>query len=211
MDDLMTDAQIRPLLTRLRDYHEETYQHSLRVCLLSLDLGIQLHLSPSDLWYLGRASLLHDIGKLDIPSDILNKPSALTAHELKIMRQHVRLGFWVIQSMEHDLPDYEVVKKIAVAHHEFSTTPYPRSHTARMRKSAPAERRNIDQTIHYLSQIVAIADMTDALHSARAYKRGFSRTEIELILRREFQGDSILVDYAMWRLAEDVHLNVAPH
>jgi len=212
LDDLVSDIQISGLLNRLRNYHAETHQHSLRVCLLSLDLGIQLHLSPSDLWYLGRASLLHDIGKLEIPSEILNKPSALTPSEIKIMRQHVRLGFWAIQAMEHDLPDYEIVKKIAVAHHEFSTTPYPRSRTViRQKTIADAERRSDDQTIDYLSQIVAVADMTDALRHAPSYKRGFSRSEIESILRNEFQGDPSLVEYAVWRLTDENNHPVTYH
>lgn len=212
LDDLVTDTQISHLLGRLHNYHEETYQHSLRVCLLSLDMGIQLHLSPSDLWYLGRASLLHDIGKLEIPSEILDKPTALTPSEIKIMRHHVRLGFWAIQALENELPDYEIVKKIAVAHHEFSTTPYPRSRRAiPQRKIDNAERRRNDQTIDYLSQIVAVADMTDALHHARSYKRGFSRTEIESILRQEFQGDQALVEYAVWRLADENNRSVTYH
>lgn len=212
LDDLIADAQISELLARLRDYHAETYHHSERVCLLSLDLGIQLRLSPSDLWYLGRASLLHDIGKLEIPSEILDKPTALTASEIKVMRHHVRLSFWAIQSMERDLPAYEIVKKIAVAHHEFSTTPYPRDGTdPKQIALATSDRRKTDQSIHYLSQIVAIADMTDALRNVRSYKRGFSRTEIEYILRREFRGDPTLVDYAIWRLTEEIHAPAGYH
>ncbi len=212
LDDLVADPKINTVLVRLRDYHEETYNHSRRVCLLSLDLGIQLHLSPSDLWYLGRASLLHDIGKLEIPSEILDKPTALTASEIKVMRQHVRLSFWAIQSMETELPDYEIVKKIAVAHHEFSTTPYPRDGTdPRQVALASSDRRKTDQSIHYLSQIVAISDMTDALRHVRAYKRGFTCSEIEHILRREFRGDPQLVDYAIWRLTGDPHRATGYH
>ncbi len=212
LDDLLNDKQINLLLAQLHDYHAETYEHSRRVCLLSLDLGIQLRLSPSDLWYLGRASLLHDIGKLEIPSAILDKPAALTSHEVKVMRQHVRLSFWAIQSMEKELPEYETVKKIAVAHHEFSTTPYPRNGTdPRQVKLATSDRRRTDQSIHYLSQIVAISDMTDALWHARSYKRGFSRSEIAYILRGEFQGDPTLVEYAIWRLNEDGQAPVSYH
>ncbi|MCB0063872.1 MAG: HD domain-containing protein, partial [Caldilineaceae bacterium] len=161
LEELLSDPQIRAQLARLRDYHGETYHHSLRVCLLSLDLGIQLHLSPSDLWYLGRASLLHDIGKLEIPTEILDKPSALTPQEHQEMRKHVRLSFWAIQSMESQLQAYDVVKKIAVAHHEFTTTPYPRNGKMSLTDEALlSERRRTDKSISYLSQIVAIADMT---------------------------------------------------
>lgn len=207
LDDLLADKQINAQLLKLRDHHTESYQHSLRVCLLSLDMGIQLRLSPSDLWYLGRASLLHDIGKLDIPAEILNKPSALTSNELSLMRQHVRLGFWAIQSMESQLPDYDVVKKIAVAHHEFTKTPYPRNGIQQQQLAAEheaSERRQTDRSINYLSQIVAVADMTDALRHARSYKTGFTRTKIETILRSEFQGDPKLIDHAVWRLPDDL-------
>ncbi|MEZ4682750.1 MAG: HD domain-containing protein [Caldilineaceae bacterium] len=213
MNDLVTDSQISGLLTALCNYHEETHTHSLRVCLLSLDLGIQFHLSPSELWYLGRASLLHDIGKLEIPIEILSKPTALTTQEIKVMRQHVRLGFCAIQAMERELPAYEVVKKIAVAHHEFTTTPYPRSckDDPRYATLADFDRRNPDHKIHYLSQIVAIADMTDALRHARAYKNGFTRSKIEYILRNEFQGDSLLIDHAVWRLPEETQGQTTYH
>lgn len=203
LDDLVTDPPINTLLTQLRNYHEETYAHSCRVCLLSLDLGIQHHLSPSDLWYLGRASLLHDIGKLKIPYDLLTKPTALTPQEVNVMRQHVRLGFWTIQAMECELPAYDIVKRVAVAHHEFTTTPYPRSgKDRRIQRRLPQDRRTIEQNVHYLSQILAIADMTDALCNARAYKRTFATDEIERILRHEFQGDPHLIDHALWRLAD---------
>ena len=212
LEDLLSDKQINTQLTRLREHHSETYQHSLRVCLLSLDLGIQLHLSPSDLWYLGRAGLLHDIGKLEIPTTILDKPTALTAQEIKVMQQHVRLGFWAIQSMENQLPAYEVVKKIAVAHHEFTTSPYPRNGKAALaNRIIPSERRQTDRSISYLSQIVAIADMTDALRHARSYKQEYTRSKIEGILRHEFQGDPQLIDHAIWRLPEDPRATVAYH
>lgn len=203
LDELVTDTQINTLLTRLREHHEESYAHSCRVCLLSLDLGIQHRLSPSDLWYLGRASLLHDIGKLEIPCELLTKPAALTPQEVNVMRQHVRLGFWTIQAMERELPAYDIVKRVAVAHHEFTTNPYPRSGRDRRHLSRlPQERRTVEQNIYYLSQIVAIADMTDALRHARAYKSDFAKEDIEYILRREFQGDPSLIDQAMWRVTE---------
>lgn len=212
LEDLLSDSQINARLTRLRDYHNETYHHSLRVCLLSLDMGIQLHLSPSDLWYLGRASLLHDIGKLEIPTEILDKPAALTPQEVKQMQQHVRLGFWAIQAMESQLPDYGVVKRIAVAHHEFTTTPYPRNGANRQPTEATdAERRRLDLTIEYLSQIVAIADMSDALRNARSYKKSFTLNKIESILRNEFQGDPQLIDHAIWRLTEDFSASPVYH
>jgi len=201
--DLLRDPEINQRLTRLCNHHTESYDHSLRVCLLSLDLGIQLHLSPSELWYLGRASLLHDIGKLEIPQTILEKPAALTPQEFQLMQEHVRLGFWAIQAMENALPDYDVVKKIAVAHHEFTTTPYPRDARSRTMATATTERRQIDQTIDYLSQIVAIDEMTDALRHARAYKQGYPRSKIEQILRHEFQGDPLLIDYVVCRLPEE--------
>lgn len=212
LEELLSDQQISAQLTRLHDYHSETYQHSIRVCLLSLDLGIQLYLSPSDLWYLGRASLLHDIGKLAIPTEILDKPTALTPQEVKVMQHHVRLGFWTIQAMESQLHGYDIVKKIAVAHHEFTTTPYPRSSTKSIPKNViTSERRQTDKSISYLSQIVAIADMTDALRHARSYKTGFSRREVEWILRHEFQGDPQLIDHAVWRLSEEAHASSPCH
>ncbi len=206
LEDLLRDPEIDRRLTCLRNHHTESHEHSLRVCLLSLDLGIQLHLSPSDLWYLGRASLLHDIGKLEIPRAILEKPAALSPHEIQMMQKHVRLGFWAIQAMENELPDYDVVKKIAVAHHEFTTTPYPRDARSRAMATSTTERRKLDQTIDYLAQIVAIADMTDALRHTRAYKQGYPRTKIEQILRHEFQGDPQLIDYVLWRLPEEKSL-----
>ena len=204
LHNLATDPAISPFLLRLRNYHEETYAHSLRVCQLSLDLAIQQHLSPSDLSYLGCAGLLHDIGKLEIPRTILDKPTALTASENQIMQKHVRLSFWAIESIEAQRPDYEIVKKIAVAHHEFTTTPYPRNNTVcHLKAPKRSDRRRMDRNLYHLSQILAIADMTDALHHTRSYKRSLSRSEVECILRQEFQGDSYLVDDALWRLVEE--------
>ena len=90
----------------LKAHHYETYQHSLRVGLLSIDLGYENFDLEEDLKILGSAGLLHDIGKLKVPLSILTKEAELTEEERTILSAHPRWGF-----LELKEPESGAVKK----------------------------------------------------------------------------------------------------
>lgn len=87
-------------LTHLKKKHEYTALHSLRVSVLALALGRHLGYDEERLNILGTGALLHDIGKLRVPSEILDKPDSLTRDEFEIMKQHVPNGMKILENAE---------------------------------------------------------------------------------------------------------------
>jgi HD-GYP domain-containing protein (c-di-GMP phosphodiesterase class II) len=203
LSTLLKASGIQQYLTSLKEHHLETYQHSLRVGLLCLDLGLEWHLKPPELNILGVAGLLHDIGKQRIPKEILSKTSSLNDQEKEVMRKHPRLGFLELEGSE-----YEVARKVVIAHHEFKVNPYPRQGNDRSKRKR-TERRSRRALIDELSQIVCVADIFDALASRRAYKAPMSKEEIEGRLRTQFTGDEHLIEVILQRCEEGDSLEEA--
>lgn len=150
-------------LGQLRMFDEYTYSHNVNVSALSVALGLKIGLSQSQIKILALATLLHDIGKIRIPKEILNKPGRLTDQEFAIMKLHAPLGYKIIKD-ELRLP-FEI-SRVALEHQErYSGSGYPKG----------IKGNEIGQ----FSQICAIADVYDALCSKRVYKP--ERTSSEAI------------------------------
>jgi putative nucleotidyltransferase with HDIG domain len=194
-DRLCRDPVIAAHLNKLEQYHQETFAHSLRVALLSLDLGLQNGLDLPWLEILGQAALLHDIGKLQLPVELLSKPDQLNQAEVDLLRDHPRLGF---EMLDGYLP--AEVPAIVMAHHEFAPDPYPRAngggHTGQQR---PGSRRKRAPSLVELAQILAAADMFDALNNRRAYKDPLSCDETYLMLVSQYLGDPHYLDQVIER------------
>ena len=132
-------------------------------------------LTRNDIVLISNASALHDIGKISIPSEILNKPGRLTKEEFEVMKSHTVIG----GQMMDDLPDYQTEPLVKVAreicrwHHErYDGRGYPDGLEG--------------ESIPIAAQIVALADVYDALTSARVYKPPFSHEKaVEMILNGE--------------------------
>lgn len=147
--------------------------HSLRVSRYGVELAARMGYNPEELARIEHASYLHDIGKLGIPDAILNKPSALTASELEIMRTHVQIGFELVTQVQSLAPAADLV----LAHQEhFDGNGYPRGLAG---EEIPRDAR-----------IFAVADAFDAMTSDRPYRRALSfdeaRTEIMRQSGRQF-------------------------
>ncbi|MBT5876588.1 MAG: HD domain-containing protein [Candidatus Latescibacteria bacterium] len=196
LDRLIIQGPIMKYLERLRQHHDDSYDHSLRVALMSIDLGYENRLTESEVRTVGYAGLLHDLGKTAVDSDVLSKPAALNAKERMEVQEHPRMGYL---QLEEGL--FRKIKMVVAGHHEFQTQPFPRSSSERRTLSRVdvADRREPDASIARLTEIVAISDMLDALASRRSYKAGFSREETESILRRQFTGDPVLIDQVLNR------------
>lgn len=150
------DAQL--CLTQLKDRDQYTAQHSINVCVLALALGQSVGMPADELNQMGLGALLHDIGKLRTPLEILNKPAGLTAEELEIMKTHTDEGKRILERSGH-LPD--AVVDIAYSHHErLGGTGYP--------------RKLVGEHITFWSRLVAVVDVFDAITSDRAYHSGLS-------------------------------------
>lgn len=141
-------------LGQLRMFDEYTYSHNVNVSALSVALGLKVGLKPHHIKDLALATLLHDIGKMRIPKEILNKPGRLTDQEFAVMKLHAPLGHKIIKD-ELKLP-FDI-SRVALEHQErYSGTGYPKGIKG--------------DEIGLYSQICAIADVYDALCSKRVYK-----------------------------------------
>jgi HD-GYP domain-containing protein (c-di-GMP phosphodiesterase class II) len=196
-NQLVQEMPLRDYLHYLKTHQFETHEHCLRVCLLSLDIGYENKLYHNEMIMLGYASLLHDFGKLKIPKKILSKPRGLDSSEYQVIQGHVRKGFTELTGTE-----FEIVKEIIVAHHEFTNKPYPRNGKDRRETiRSSSDRRANKSWVQKIAQIIALADMLDALVHARAYKVGYSKDATEQILRDEYRGNEKYIDQALQRLA----------
>lgn len=153
------DAQM--CLSQLKNRDEYTAQHSVNVCVLSIAFGRHLGLSRPALNLLGTGALLHDIGKLKTPLDILNKPGRLTDEEFRIMKEHPAHGRELLRQIP-GLPPEAI--DVAYNHHErLQGHGYPRG-----LKSGE---------ISQWSKMVAIVDVYDAITSDRCYHDGMAPTD----------------------------------
>lgn len=197
-EGLLQDERVQKYLDSLKNHHEETYEHSYRVGLYSVDLGFMNGIVDGELVLLGYASILHDLGKMFIETTILGKDGPLNEHELAIMNGHPRLGFLELKD-----PEYGRVKKLVAGHHEYKSKPYPRNGTERRSRGIiprkQQDRREHDPQITMLSQMIAAADMFDALSSPRAYKPAMPKEEVERILRKQYTGDSLYLEQILAR------------
>lgn len=143
-----------------------TAGHSERVTAMSLDLARTLGLPAADLVILQRGGLLHDIGKLATPSEILDKPGRLTPEERACIERHPRDGVRILEP----IADFAPLLPIVLEHHErFDGQGYPDG-------KAGGE-------IHHLARVLAVADVYDALVSDRPYRSGLSPSAAVDIIR----------------------------
>lgn len=139
---------------------ENTGKHSYRVGNLARKFGQYLGCQEQDIHYLNWGGFLHDIGKIDIPDQILLKPGKLTKNEYSVMQKHPMLGVEICQNFPILNPLLPMIRH----HHErWDGSGYPDG----------IERDAID----HLVQIIQVVDIYDALTNARSYKRAFSQKE----------------------------------
>jgi len=155
--DIITEDSAALLgVAALKDYDEDTYHHSLNVSILSLLIGSQLNLERPVLVALGLAGLLHDIGKVRVPRELVARPGKFTPAEEAIMRRHTVLGAYALRELPGLL---RLAMVVAFEHHaNYDLSGYPQITT----KEVP----------HLLTRIVHVADVFDAATcSRRTYRR----------------------------------------
>jgi putative nucleotidyltransferase with HDIG domain len=146
-----------------RDY--TTYLHSLRVAELSRRIGIRLQLEKDEILSLEHGGLIHDIGKLSIPDDVLLKPGRFSSHDRHIMNGHPLVGAQLFEGKGLD----ERLIDIVLRHHErLDGSGYPDGLVA--------------ESISIYPRIVAVADVYEALIARRPYKRDHNRDDALTIL-----------------------------
>ena len=148
-------------LVRLKNVDEYTYLHSVAVCALMVALGRQLGLEGDMLKQAGIAGLLHDIGKMHIPNEILNKPGRLTDEEFSIVKAHPQKG-WKILKASYGVS--EQVLDVCLHHHErVDGNGYPDKLSG--------------EALTLFARMGAVCDVYDAITSDRCYKKGWDPAE----------------------------------
>jgi putative nucleotidyltransferase with HDIG domain len=176
-------AMLLPL-SRLKDFDQYTTTHALNVSVLAMALAEELQLSGAKVRGFGISGLLHDLGKIRIPKEILTKPGALTESERAVMHSHTVEGAKLI--LEHDA-DLDLAAVVAYEHHRRTDGGgYPAMKVARR--------------CHEASDLVHVCDVYDALRTHRPYRDAWPHervmaylaqgagTEFDAEMVRAFQG-----------------------
>lgn len=154
-------------ITALKTCDEYTFKHSVDVATMSMIIAKQQKLKQQDIYNIGIAGLLHDMGKSKIPLSILNKPAKLNDEEFAVMKKHPVLGYEILKEKN----EFPLTISLAVLqHHEkMNGKGYPFGLTS-------------DKITHY-AKIMSVVDVYDALVTQRPYKKAFSqRTAVEMIM-----------------------------
>ena len=159
-------------LTNIKNFQEYTLNHSVNVCLLSLALGQRLGLTRPELIQLGVGACLHDIGKFEIPDEILEKPGKLEPEERTVMERHSQFGAGKLARRKdaEGIPDAAL--QIAMEHHiKPGWAGYPKY----------AQRKKVN----LFSRIVKVVDYYDAITTKRIYRpKTFTPEEALKLMKR---------------------------
>lgn len=154
MDGLRGNHELLSLLADVFVYDNYIFSHSLNVALYSIAVGMELKLDEKQLETLGMGAILHDVGKMLIPFEILGKSEKLTEEEYELVKKHPEYGFQLLKKI-HTVSLH--VAHCAYQHHErLDGSGYPRGLK--------------DNEIHDLGKIIAVADVFDAVTSNRVYR-----------------------------------------
>ncbi len=161
VDSIMRNPDALVLLSNLKDRNEYSVVHSINVSVLSLAFGRYLGFGREQLFELGMAALLHDVGEMRLPDHILQKEGMLTEEESRVMRRHTDYGKKILSETD-GIP--QIAIDVAHSHHErMNGSGYPRG------------LRGDD--IGYFSRIVGIVDVYDAVTSNHVYRTRITSTE----------------------------------
>lgn len=144
-------------VTRMKSKDDYTYLHSVAVCALMIALGKQINYQ-GDYHSLGMAGLLHDVGKMAIPDEVLNKPGKLTDEEFDIVKNHPVSG-WEILKKSNDVD--EIALDVCLHHHE------------RVDGKGYPDKLSGDK-LSLVARMAAVCDVYDAITSNRCYKDGWA-------------------------------------
>ncbi len=173
-NNLVTVAEMTMLQAFLSSYDQDTYEHSYRIAGMALEVAYYLRLTEEDAGLVYLSALLHDIGKVTIPSAILQKRGPLDESELQVMRQHPQIG-------QHMLAQaggvFGRLADIVVTHHErWDGQGYPFGRAG--------------EDIPLAGRILAVVDSFDAMTSLRAYQKpqslAFAYAEVELCAGNQY-------------------------
>jgi len=158
MDPLIEELENNPQMAiKLWQIHTAdfyTYEHSVKVCMLSILLSKWMNKPQAFIDEIGKVGLLHDIGKCNIPNEILNKPDVLTEEEFSVMKTHSTLGYVLLSASK--ILDKNILLGVLHHHERFDGTGYP--------------AKLFGKAIPEYARIITVVDVFDAMTSNRIYR-----------------------------------------
>ncbi len=180
------------MLHNMRQYDDQTFAHSMNVALICHVLAKWLGMSDEEVKLAFTCGIFHDVGKTKIPEEVINKVGKLSKEEFDFIKSHPIEGYNMLKNIQID----EHVKKAALMHHErFDGTGYP----------IGMRGKEIDK----YARIVAIADVYEAMTSARRYRGGISPFEVVSTFEKEGlqKYDTHMIMTFLEKLADNYMLN----
>lgn len=151
---------INHLLNLINQHDAGTAKHSYKVANMAVAFAIKLNLSLQTIEDITTAALLHDIGKIRIPKNILNKPGKLTGNEFQIIKKHSQYGFEILKNTNQ----LRHIAEVVLCHHEkINGKGYPAGKTGK--------------EIPLIAQILSIIDVYEAITSDRIYRKAMTQKE----------------------------------
>ncbi|MBW4829575.1 MAG: HD-GYP domain-containing protein [Clostridiaceae bacterium] len=198
IDELLSEKEILKNILNMKTIDNHIFNHCVNVSVISIIIGKSLGYNKEELIKLGKGAMLHDIGKIFIPLEILNKPGKLTKEEYEIVKKHTTFGYEILNKISG--VDEELAN-ISLSHHErYDGLGYPNSLKA--------------GDIHEFSSIVAVSDVYDALTSDRIYRKKVKNEEaVEYLFNmkwKQFDGniiDKFIESVASYSIGRKVILN----
>ncbi|MDL2220777.1 HD-GYP domain-containing protein [Eubacteriales bacterium OttesenSCG-928-N14] len=162
VDEILYNRNVIVNIVDLRTFDDYTFSHCINVALLSTVVGMAMGMMRDDLNELAMGALIHDIGKVFIDKDLINKAEVLTPEEYDELRRHSQYGYDYIAS-NHNIPD--AAKEVVLTHHEkYDGSGYP--------------LKQKGDEISLFSRIVCVADIYDALTSDRPYRNAMLPSDV---------------------------------
>ena len=162
VDDLKNTGKIYTSLNLVQEFDSDTYFHSLNVAVYAGTFGIIYGLPPDRVELLVTAALLHDIGKSQIPIEVLNKPGKLTEDERELVNLHPEYGYEILKDSDSIS---SVVRVSVLEHHENEDgSGYPNGYDKKK--------------IYLFAKIIHICDVYEAMLSKRSYKKRLNPSDV---------------------------------
>ncbi len=174
------ESLVTSLAEMIEAQSQETGRHVKRVSEYTRVLCEALGMSDSEIWKVSSAAALHDVGKIMVPQEIINKPGRLTDEEFEVVKTHVMYGKKLLEKCQGDL--MQISADIAFFHHE--------------RYDGKGYMGVKGEDINLYARCVAVADVFDALVSRRPYKKAWAPEDAreEILSQRGKQFDPKIVD-----------------
>jgi HD-GYP domain-containing protein (c-di-GMP phosphodiesterase class II) len=172
-------------IREMKNFDDYTFTHALNVCVLSSALAQALQVSDEMVSAIAMAALCHDLGKKEVPKEILNYNGPLTPEQWLLMQRHPSCGARLLLDITGVESANPLLPVVAYQHHMGTN-----------QSGYPKVQRNLPQhTLHFASHLVAIADVYDALRTVRPYRPAFSVAKTATILIKDALAGKLHMEY----------------